>query len=153
MPVSRIGSPPGRIRASPSARTPEATRDGELDPGVEKRHEQGEKREREDQVDPESRRIGDRRPEQEAGERRHVPHHEEAQLRAEQEGERALARARDDAERLVREEERRHWALARRQRELAAERDAVENVPHVEEQRRQHDLQARRADGERARRR
>ena len=62
--------------------------------------------------------------------------------------ERPLPRGGDDAEGLVREEERRHRALAAGQRELAAERHPVEDVADVQEERRQHDLEPGRAGGE-----
>ena len=77
-------------------------------------------------------------------------HHEEAQLRAEEERERTLARPCDHPEGLVGEEERRNGALPPGQRELAAERQPVEHVPHVEEQRREHDLEPGGACGEQA---
>ena len=89
--------------------------DGELDPGADERDEEGQEGEREDQVDAELGRVGDRRAEQEAAERGEVPHHEEAELDAEQKRERPLLRRRGDAEGLVGEEERRDRALAPRQ--------------------------------------
>ena len=144
MPVSRIGRPPGSVAGEPVGQSARGDRDRELGAGADERHEEREKGEREDEVDAELGRVGDRRAGQEAGERREVPHHEEAQLDAEHEGEGALLRRGDDAEGLVGEEEGGDRALAPAEVDLATEREAVEQVPHVEEERREHDLEPRR---------
>ena len=111
MPVMRTGSPPGSTRWSPRASSPENTATPSSirvrSIGTRRRQE----REREDQVDAELGRVGNRGSEQEAAARGDVPGDEQAELDTEQERERPLARARGDAERLVGEEEGRDRPL------------------------------------------
>ena len=118
MPVTRTGRPPGSAWWSPRARSPENTATPSSMRVRIDRHEQRQEREREDQVDAELRRVGNRRPEQEPAERGEVPGHEQAELDAEQERERPLAGARGDAERLVGEEEGRDRPLPAAEIEL-----------------------------------
>jgi len=132
----------------PVGQSARSDRDRELRSGPHERYEEREKGEREDEVDAELCRVGDRCAGQEAGERRRVPHHEEAQLDAEHEGEGALLPGGDDAEGLVGEEEGGDRALAAAEVDLTTEREAVEQVPHVEEKRGEHDLETRRPDRE-----
>ena len=139
MPVTSTGRPPGSASWSAEGQEPREHGDAELDPGAEHRHEQRQEREREDQVDAELGRVGNRRSEQEAAERGEVPGDEQAELDAEQERERPLAGARGDAERLVGEEEGRDRPLTAAEIELAPDRDAVEQMADVEEERRQDD--------------
>ena len=105
MPVSEHGEAARQRLVEREGQEPREHGDPELDPGAEHRHEQGQEREREDQVDAELGRVGNRRTEQEAAERGEVPGDEEAELDAEQKRERPLAGARGDAEGLVGEEE------------------------------------------------
>ena len=104
--MTRIGSPPGQGVGEEVGDRACDERNDQLDPRPDERHEQREEREREDEVDAELGRVGDRAAGERAGERRRVPGDEQAQLRAEQEGERPLLAGRDDPERLVGEEVR-----------------------------------------------
>ena len=94
----------GKLACSCPGNRPGDDCDAELRARAHERHEEREKGEREDEVDADLLRVGDRGAEQRPRERGQVPHDEQAQLGAEQEPEGALVPGDDDSERLVGEE-------------------------------------------------
>ena len=96
--------PPGKLACSRPGNRPGDDCDAELGACAHERHEEREKGEREDEIDADLLRVGDRGAEQRPRERGQVPGDEQAQLGAEQEPEGALVPGDDDSERLVGEE-------------------------------------------------
>ena len=154
-PVTRIGRPAGSTVRGAEASAPGDDRDDELDPRPQRagRAARGTRAERRGRRRAASGR-GSRAAEERAGERAQVPGDEEAQLGAEQErrtSARVVPTTTPNASSV-----RKYAATGRcrpRQRDLRAERQPVEHVAHVEEERRQHDRERRRRRRRTARRR